>query len=127
MIPGIRMSSSNKVTACSLLKMMFEKEDIITHDIVTIGELENFEDRNGSGSYKANYGHDDIIMTFVQLPLLKQTSRYKNFIAEYTAYNGNTNDDSDGNIDNPYSLTQNELLPQFEISSIFTELPSNFR
>ena len=127
MIPGIRMSSSNKVTACSLLKMMFEKEDIITHDIVTIGELENFEDRNGSGSYKANYGHDDIIMTFVQLPLLKQTSRYKNFIAEYSAYAENNLDGSDGSFDNPYTLTQNEFNPQFELSSIFTELPSNFR
>lgn len=125
MIPGIRMSSSNKVTACSLLKMMFEKEDIITHDIVTIGELENFEDRNGSGSYKANYGHDDIIMTFVQLPLLKQTSRYKNFIAEYSAYSENI-EDSDGSFDNYYQ-NQNEYAQQFEISSIFKELPLNFR
>lgn len=82
-IPGIRINSSNKPTACSLLKIMFEKKQISTTDLMAIGELENFEDKNGNGSYKASFGHDDIIMTFVQLPLLKQTSRWKTFIEDY--------------------------------------------
>ena len=42
------------------------------YDIVQIGELENFEDKNGNGSYKASYGHDDMMMTLVQIPMLKQ-------------------------------------------------------
>lgn len=82
-IPGIRFTSSSKVTACALLKMMIEKKDVIITDLLTISELENFEDKNGNGSYEASFGHDDIIMTFCQLPMLKQTSRYKNFIEEY--------------------------------------------
>lgn len=98
-IPGIRLNSSNKITACSLLKMMLEKGDVIITDLITIGELENFEDKNGNGTYKASYGHDDIIMTFVQLPLLKQTVKYKDIIGEYSILSSSDtftdNDDSD--------------------------------
>ena len=62
---------------------MIEKDDVQIYDIVTSGELENFEDKNGNGTYKAGYGHDDIIMTLVQIPMLMQTPRYKDYIEEY--------------------------------------------
>ena len=81
-IPGIRMSSGNKGAACSLLKILFEKKQVITTDLITIGELENFEDKNGNGTYKASFGHDDSIMTFVQIPFVQQSSKYKNFVEE---------------------------------------------
>ena len=81
-IPGIRFTSGNKPTACSLLKMLFEKEQIETSDIITLGELENFEDKNGNGTYKASYGHDDIIMTFAQVPMVMQTSKYKQILED---------------------------------------------
>lgn len=81
-IPGIRLNGSNKPTACSLLKMLFEKRQIDTTDILTLGELENFEDKNGNGTYKASYGHDDIIMTFVQIPMVQQSLKYKNLLEE---------------------------------------------
>lgn len=86
-MPGIKFTSGNKGTACSLLKMMFEKTQIDTTDLITIGELENFEDKNGNGSYKASFGHDDSIMTFVQLPLLAQTAKYKDLLEEFEASN----------------------------------------
>lgn len=86
-IHGIKFTSGNKGTACSLLKIMFEKSQIDTTDLITIGELENFEDKSGNGSYKASYGHDDSIMTFVQLPMLVQTSKYKDLLEEYEASN----------------------------------------
>lgn len=82
-IPGIRLSHATKISACALLKMMLESFDIIMTDLLTVSELENFEDKNGNGSYAAAYGHDDIIMTFIQLPLLKNTSKYKDFIEEW--------------------------------------------
>lgn len=85
-IQGIRFSNANKSMACSLLRLMFEKGDIIITDLVTAGELENFEDKNGNGSYKASYGHDDIIMTCCQLPLLKQTARYKDYVEDFEAF-----------------------------------------
>lgn len=78
-IPGIRLNSSNKSTACSLLKLLFEKQYIDTTDMISISELENFEDKNGNGSYAASYGHDDVIMTYVQIPLVQQQARYKDF------------------------------------------------
>lgn len=82
-IPGIRLSHATKISACALLKMMLEKFDIIITDLLTVSELENFEDKNGNGSYAAAYGHDDLIMTFVQLPLLKNTTKYKDFMEEW--------------------------------------------
>ena len=82
-IPGIRLSHATKISACALLKMMLEKFDVIITDLLTVSELENFEDKNGNGSYAAAYGHDDLIMTFVQLPLLKNTTKYKDFMEEW--------------------------------------------
>jgi len=82
-IPGIRFSANSKKTACALLKMILEKFEVEITDLVTIGEIENFEDKNGNGSYKASYGHDDIIMTLCQLPMLKNTPKYKDFIEEF--------------------------------------------
>ena len=82
MIPGIRFNSSNKKTACALLKMLLEKQDVIVTDTYTITEIENFEDKNGNGSYEASWGHDDLIMTFCQIPMLMQTSKYKFFVEE---------------------------------------------
>ena len=84
-VPGIKFTSGNKGTYCTLLKMKFEKDLIDTTDLITIGELENFEDKNGNGSYKASFGHDDSIMTFVQLPALEQTAKYKELLEEFEA------------------------------------------
>lgn len=84
-IPGIKFTAGNKNTACTLLKLMFEKDQIDTTDLITVGELENFEDKNGNGSYKASFGHDDSIMTFVQLPMLMQTDKYKNLLEDFLA------------------------------------------
>ena len=85
-IPGIRWSAESKKTGCAMLKMMIEKKELIIRDIVQIGELENFEDKNGSGSYKASYGHDDMMMTLVQLPMVLQTGKYKEFIEDITEH-----------------------------------------
>lgn len=85
-IPGIRWTAEKKRTGCALLKMEIERFNVDINDLITVGELENFEDKNGNGSYKASYGHDDIIMTFVQIPLLVQTAKYKDLIEEYEAY-----------------------------------------
>jgi len=86
-IPGIKFTSGNKGTACSLLKILFEKEQVDTTDLISLGELENFEDKNGNGTYKATTGHDDLIMTFVQIPMVQQTSKYKSMMEEYIEAN----------------------------------------
>lgn len=120
-MPGIKFTSGNKGTACSLLKMMFEKDQIDTDDLITIGELENFEDKNGNGSYKASYGHDDSIMTFVQLPLLTQTAKYKDLLEEFEAnniMNTMTNKWSQSSID--INMFEPPMYPQEGMYDIFT-------
>lgn len=81
-IPGVRMTRSSKKTACAMLKTMINKEEIIITDLTTISEIQNFEDTKQSGSYQASYGHDDIVMTLVQIPLIKNTTKYKNFMED---------------------------------------------
>ena len=81
-IPGIRFNASNKVTACSLLKLLIENKRLFIYDFFTISEIENFEDKNGNGSYAASYGHDDIVMTLAQIPMLQQTAKYKEVCEE---------------------------------------------
>lgn len=81
-IPGIRWTGESKKTGCALLKMLFENAEVDVTDIVQVGELENFEDRNGNGSYKASFGHDDMMMTLVQIPMVKQTAKFKSFIED---------------------------------------------
>lgn len=81
-IPGIRWNSSNKPAACHLLKGLIEKDIVRLYDINTIVELEAFEDKTGKGHYKAAYGHDDIIMTCVQIPKLMETAKFKDFLEE---------------------------------------------
>jgi hypothetical protein len=81
-IPGIRFNASNKVTACSLLKLLIENGYLQIYDYFTISEIENFEDKNGNGSYAASYGHDDIVMTLAQIPMLQQTAKYKELCEE---------------------------------------------
>ena len=83
LIPGVRFNGQNKVTACSLLKLMIENDYISIIDLFTISEIENFEDKNGNGSYEAAYGHDDIVMTLAQIPMLQQTAKYKEFCEEF--------------------------------------------
>lgn len=82
-IPGIRFNGQNKKTACALLKMELEKGNIIITDLITIGEIENFEDKNNNGTYKASEGHDDIVMTLCQIPMLKNTPKYKDFLEDF--------------------------------------------
>lgn len=85
-IPGLRWNAESKKTACALLRIELEKESVIITDLVTIGELENFEDKNGNGSYKASYGHDDLIMTLVQIPMLRNTPKFKEFLEDFEAW-----------------------------------------
>lgn len=126
-IPGIKFSSSNKITACTLLKILFERENLLITDVVTCGELESFEDKSGNGSYRASYGHDDIIMTFCQIPMLQQTTRYKNWIEEIQFQKGNNTQTNEDNI-NLYAFNDTgsslfnppQTMPQNDASQIPT-------
>ena len=117
-IPGIKFTSGNKGTACTLLKMDIEKDLVQVIDLVAVGELENFEDKNGNGTYKASFGHDDIIMTFVQIPMLKQTAKWKDWVEEYEAnkisdsINNKWSNPFGPDVDDMYASTPYSLYPQ---------------
>ena len=64
------------------MKLLIENKRLIIYDYFTISEIENFEDKNGNGSYAASYGHDDIVMTLAQIPMLQQTAKYKEICEE---------------------------------------------
>lgn len=81
-IPGIKMSHANKIVACALLKNMLIKDTLKITDLITVNEIQNFEDNNGNGSFQSSYGHDDIVMTLVQLTLVINNDRYNYFIEE---------------------------------------------
>ena len=73
---GIKITSGNKSVHCRLFKEDFEKGLIINDSYQASVELGNFND-DGTGHYKAVFGHDDIIMTMVQLMFVKNTIQYK--------------------------------------------------
>ena len=100
------------------MKMKFEKGQIDTTDLITIGELENFEDKNGNGSYKASFGHDDSIMTFVQIPALEQTAKYKEWLEDFESSQISNNIDSKWNNSNqnPYlDFSSSSLLDLYNL------------
>ena len=114
-IPGIRLNSSNKATACSLLKLLFEKKNIDTNDLITISQIETFEDKNGNGSYKASSGHDDVIMTYVQIPLVQQQPRYKDLLEDLEASKIYNNINSKFIPNSPFSIyTDNNTLNKID-------------
>lgn len=89
--PGIKFSAGNKKTACSLLKILLEKNNVELTSLLAISELENFEDKGGSGTYKASFGTDDIIMSTCQIPMLQQTPIWKDFIEDFNLSKTNDN------------------------------------
>ena len=107
-VPGIRWNGENKKTACALLRIELEKDTIDIRDLITSGELENFEDHNGNGVFKASYGHDDLIMTLVQIPTVRETAKFKEILDECKAVSqrsGNVQTALYGNIGSMISVT----------------------
>ena len=107
-IPGIRWNGENKKTSCALLRIELEKNTVEINDLVTSGELENFEDKNGNGVFRASYGHDDLIMTLVQIPMLRETASFKELMEEYenSQYNQNKTLDMLNNFGQMIEMTQ---------------------
>lgn len=74
---GIRLTSGNKTVGCLDFKTQFEKKYIInTSDIFCI-ELEKFSSQDGGKTYKASFGHDDMVLATIQLSFLFKTPQYQ--------------------------------------------------
>lgn len=80
LIPGLRWTHQSKSYACSLLRNKLSRKTIVVNDLDTAIEIQNFEDKNGNGSFEAIYGHDDIVMTLTQIPEVEKTLRFQNLL-----------------------------------------------
>ncbi len=74
---GFKMTSTSKKDSCKLFKYMTETNKIVNHYVKHTSQLECFVDDKGNETYSANYGHDDLVMTSVQLSPLSQTTQFK--------------------------------------------------
>lgn len=97
---GIKITPGNKTTHCLLFKESFERGRIINNAEQFIYEVENFCD-DGSGHYKASFGHDDIVMTAVQLEFAKKELQYKLMRDEFES---KQDIEIDNGMWNPYDL-----------------------
>lgn len=73
---GIKLTAGNKSNYCKIFKESFERNKHINDSYHLSVELSNFND-DGTGHYKAIYGHDDMVMSAVQIEFTKETLQYK--------------------------------------------------
>jgi len=81
-VQGIKLTSGNKTPHCLLFQEDYERDFIRNDAEMFIFELENFCD-DGTKHYKASFGHDDMVMSTVQLEFVKKTLQYKLFIEDF--------------------------------------------
>lgn len=86
---GIRVTSKTKKMACKLFKSDYDSNYIINRSTQFLDELRHFVDKNGNGTYAASFGHDDLVMSQIQLPLTKQSLQFKNLVDDYISYTSN--------------------------------------
>lgn len=73
---GIKVTPGNKTAYCIMFKESYEKDLIQNNSSKFMAELDKFCD-DGTGHFKASFGHDDMVMTMVQLEFVKSTLQYK--------------------------------------------------
>jgi hypothetical protein len=79
--PGIRLKSDNKSVFCQNFKKQVENNKIKINDVVTVHEASLFGVLR-NGSYGAQMGHDDIIMTAVTATEFFGTTDYADYVEE---------------------------------------------
>lgn len=73
---GIKITRGNKNSACILFKEDFEKDLIKDNSALFVTEIANFTDSEDKGVWKAAFGHDDCVMSMVQIEFVKKTLQY---------------------------------------------------
>ena len=73
---GIKITPGNKSKYCLLFKASYERGKYICYDTKYMLELSNFTD-DGTGHYKASFGHDDLVMASIQTEFVRGTLQYK--------------------------------------------------
>lgn len=81
---GIKITSGNKTTYCLLFKNSYERGKYLFNDTIFMSEISNFTD-DGTGHYKASFGHDDMVMAAMQTEFVRGTLQYKILRGEFTS------------------------------------------
>ena len=102
---GVQITYKSKQLGCKLFRNAYTKGTIINHSHIFFNELKCFCDKNGNGTYAAIYGHDDTVMSQIQLPLIYDTIQFKEFLEEFIA---NTGAEDKGQNENFYQDIQPE-------------------
>ena len=84
---GVKITAGNKSKHCLLYKEDFENDLLINDSAEYLIELNNFTDK-GNGTYAASFGHDDMVMSEVQLTFVRQSLQYKILKDEFDAMAG---------------------------------------
>ena len=105
---GIKITSGNKTTHCVIFKESFERGKTIYEAEQFVYELQNFSD-DGTGHYKASFGHDDMIMTAVQLEFVRQELQYRMLRDDFESGQSYQED----TIWNPYDSTPAPDVPMW--------------
>lgn len=108
---GVRITAKTKRLACKLFKNSFEHGLIINTSSSFLGELRNFSDKLGNGVYAAAFGHDDLIMSQLQLELIRDTIQYKLLIEDYNDKNQTERNSSINFYEELINVTQ--TLPKY--------------
>lgn len=97
-VNGIKITSGNKTSICLRFKEEYEK-NIVKNDVdLFLLELEKFCN-DGSNHFKASFGHDDMVMSQIQLNFVKKTLQYKILRDQF-----NDGIESSNNIYNPFEF-----------------------
>ena len=95
-----------------------DKELIINDSYQASIELGNFND-DGTGHYKAVFGHDDIIMSMVQLMFVKNTVQYKSLKSNFDSLIINPQESTAYNIyEQPWENTLYSMMDQWGLNDM---------
>ena len=83
--PGIRINKDNKRVLTAKVKNYIRNNRVILKDINTISEASMFS-RNVNGTYSAQTGHDDLMMTVVNATSFFDTIDYSETVEELFDY-----------------------------------------
>ena len=110
---GIKITPGNKTKFCILFKNDYERNKIINNSTLFLNEIDNFCDNKGNNTYAASLGHDDVVMSQMQVVFVKQALQFKNLLDEYAAGNFTVKD----NIYNPFDVSFQDIAFDFGINN----------
>ena len=106
---GCKLNHSSKNLACKNFKEEYEKGNIRNVSLGLYNEAIQFVDLNGNGKFAASFGHDDIIMSQINLMLARENQQYKYFVEDLLANTGAGGSDEDISYSDMYSMLGNTM------------------